>query len=175
MHVVHTQLATLKKGSKSVYDYYNHAKTLVSILSELGISLTQPPTLWYDNIGATYLSLNPVMHSRTKHVELDYHFVREGVATKSLQVSFISTKDQIANILTKPLSAAWFTLLRSTLTVTLVPSGSQGAIEDTASLTQQHTRLQHTKAQQENRQLRNFPEALQDNKIVEVAEQNSKI
>lgn len=77
-------------------------------MSELGIFLATPPTLWCANIGITYISINPVMYSRTKYVELDYHFVHERVAAKSLQVSFISSKDQIANIMTKPLSSARF-------------------------------------------------------------------
>ncbi|KAF5476504.1 hypothetical protein F2P56_003252, partial [Juglans regia] len=47
---------------------------LQPLLRELGIVIPELPTLWYDNIGATYLSMNPVMHSKTKHVELDYHF-----------------------------------------------------------------------------------------------------
>ncbi|KAF5465898.1 hypothetical protein F2P56_015863 [Juglans regia] len=102
---------------------------LQSLLSELGIFLVSPPTLWCDNISATYLTLNPVLHSRTKHVELDYHFVWERVVAKTLKVSFIPSKDQIADILTKPLSAARFAQLRSSLTVSPVPLASRGDVK----------------------------------------------
>jgi hypothetical protein len=56
------------------------------LLRELGISLHKPPSLWCDNIGATYLTANPIFHRRMKHVEDDYHFVRERVAMKQLDV-----------------------------------------------------------------------------------------
>ena len=79
-----------------------------SLLRELKVSQAQPPVLWCDNIGATYLSSNPVFHARTKHIEVDYHFVRERVAQKFLQIKFISSKDQLADIFTKPLSLPLF-------------------------------------------------------------------
>nr|XP_020172990.1 uncharacterized mitochondrial protein AtMg00810-like [Aegilops tauschii subsp. strangulata] len=58
-----------------------------SLLRELGVAQPHPSVLWCDNIGATFLSSNPAFHARTKHIENDYHFVRERVAQKLLQVS----------------------------------------------------------------------------------------
>jgi hypothetical protein len=78
------------------------------LLHELGVSQTQPPVIWCDNIGDAYLSSNPIFHTRTKHTEVDYHFVRERVAHKLLQIKFISSKDQLADIFTKPLSLPFF-------------------------------------------------------------------
>lgn len=48
---------------------------LLSLMSELGLKSSEIPVLYCDNIGATYLSANPVFHSRMKHLALDYHFV----------------------------------------------------------------------------------------------------
>lgn len=55
---------------------------LQSLLKELGVFLPKPPTLWCDNLGATYLSTNPILRSLTKHMEIDFHFVRDRVASK---------------------------------------------------------------------------------------------
>ena len=88
-----------------------------SLLQELGLSQPQPPILWCDNIGATYLSANPVFHARMKHIEVDYHFVRERVSQKQLQIKFISSKDQLADIFTKPLPLPQFEACRRNLTL----------------------------------------------------------
>jgi len=75
-----------------------------SLLDELGVRQSKVPILWCDNIGATYLSATPVFHARTKHIEVDFHFVRERVAQKKLDIRIISTHDQIADGFTKPQS-----------------------------------------------------------------------
>ncbi|KAL6344248.1 hypothetical protein AAG906_035473 [Vitis piasezkii] len=87
------------------------------------------------NIGAwltqrtTYLAANPVLHSRAKHVEIDYHFVRERVLQKTLDVRFLPSEDQVADILTKALSTQRFLHLRSKLTVLSRPVCLRGCQE----------------------------------------------
>jgi hypothetical protein len=59
--------------------------------------------MWCDNLGATYLSGNPIFHARTKHIEIDFHFIRERISNKLLDIRFISSKDQIVDGFTKAL------------------------------------------------------------------------
>jgi hypothetical protein len=63
----------------------------------------------------TYLSANPVFYARTKHIEVDYHFVRERVARKLLDVRFISSRDQVADGFTKSLSTRQLEVFRRNL------------------------------------------------------------
>jgi histone deacetylase 1/2 len=74
-----------------------------ALLNELGVKLREKPCLWCDNLGATFLSANLVFHARTKHIEVDFHFVRERVAAKELAIKFISSEDQVADGFTKAL------------------------------------------------------------------------
>jgi len=73
-----------------------------TLLKELGVKAPKSARLWCDNLGATYLSANPVFHARTKHIEVDYHFVRERVSQGLLEVQLVSTLDQVADGFTKP-------------------------------------------------------------------------
>jgi hypothetical protein len=75
-----------------------------TLLYELKISSPSTAKIWCDNMGAKYLSSNPVFHGRTKHIEVDYHFVRDRVSRKLLEVDFVSTRDQVADGFTKPLA-----------------------------------------------------------------------
>jgi hypothetical protein len=88
------------------------------LFKELGIRLPRAPTLWCDNVSAIALASNPVYHARTKHIKVDYHFIREKVLTSDILVKFISTLDQTADIFTKGLSSARFGELKSKLMVT---------------------------------------------------------
>ena len=64
---------------------------LTYILKDLRIPLSSPPTLYCDNLSALYMTINPVFHARSKHIELDYHFVRERVALGLLVTKHVST------------------------------------------------------------------------------------
>ena len=82
------------------------------LLRDLGIFLSTPPLLWCDNVSALVIASNPVFHARTKHIEVDYHFVREKVLRKDLLVKFIFSNDQLADIFTKGLPSSrlhWLT------------------------------------------------------------------
>jgi len=56
------------------------------LLQELGVQHPSAALLWCDNLGAKYVSENPIFHARTKHIEIDFHFVRERVAQKLLDI-----------------------------------------------------------------------------------------
>lgn len=65
------------------------------LLTDFGVFLHEPPTLWCDNVFALAIATNPVFHARTKHIEVDYHFVHEKVLCCDLQVQFVSSHDQL--------------------------------------------------------------------------------
>ena len=63
------------------------------LLRELHIFRRQTLILWCDNIGATYIAINQVFNARTKHIKIDYHFVREIVDNKTLLIHHLNTND----------------------------------------------------------------------------------
>jgi hypothetical protein len=75
-----------------------------TLLKEIGIQVPATAKLWCDNLGAKYLSSNPVFHAGTKHIEVDYHFVRERVLRRLLQIDFVPTGDQVADGFTKAIT-----------------------------------------------------------------------
>lgn len=96
---------------------------LKSLMTELCLpKSSSPPIVYCDNSSTVLLSANPVMHSRTKHIELDLYFVREKVQNKEVSVCHISAKDQIADALTKPLPKSQFLLSRHKLKIRDLPS-----------------------------------------------------
>ena len=85
------------------------------LLRELNVPHSAPVTLYCDNLSTTYMASNPVFHARTKHIELDYHFIRELVISGSHRVQFVPSADQTADLFTKGLHKQRFELLRSKL------------------------------------------------------------
>ena len=80
-------------------------KYLISFLNEI-LDLNQISfDLSCDNQGAIALAKNPVNHKRSKHIDIKYHFVRDEIIMKRLCVKYISTEENVADILTKPVSS----------------------------------------------------------------------
>ncbi|KAM6557137.1 hypothetical protein CsatB_004156 [Cannabis sativa] len=88
-----------------------------SLLSELKVPIPRPPTIWCDNLSTVLMSANPILHARTKHIELNLYFAREKILAKALTVKHTPAYDQTADILTKALSNARFLLLRDKLRI----------------------------------------------------------
>ena len=83
------------------------------------IELYAPPQraslVYCDNISVVYMSSNPIQHQRTKHIEIDLHFVRERVFVGDLHVLHVLTSSQYADIFTKGLPSSVFTEFRTSL------------------------------------------------------------
>ncbi|CAL8996549.1 unnamed protein product [Prunus brigantina] len=78
------------------------------LLTELGFKPRKPMELYCDNKSAIDIAHNPVQHDRTKHVEVDRHFIKEKIEKKIICLSFIKSEDQLANILTKAVCSRVF-------------------------------------------------------------------
>ena len=87
-------------------------------MNDLQLIPCLPIEVHCDNISATYLATNPVNHARTKHLEVDLHFVRERVQWGDVLICHISTQQQLADIFTKSLLAGSFCTLRNNLGIT---------------------------------------------------------
>ena len=100
------------------------------LFKELRIFLSHVPVLWCDNASTIALFANPVFHLRTKHIEVDYHYVREKVLHRDLCVHFVSGKDNLADIFTKPLPSPSFLLQRRKLLLDTSPKSLTGDVND---------------------------------------------
>ncbi|PRQ34018.1 putative RNA-directed DNA polymerase [Rosa chinensis] len=88
---------------------------LKTLLGDLGIVCTMPISLHCDNQAAMHIAANPVFHERTKHIEVNCHFVRDQVQSKLIKTVYTRSCDQLAVIFTKILTFAQFERLLSKL------------------------------------------------------------
>jgi hypothetical protein len=85
-------------------------------LREYGFKFSKVPLLC-DNKSAIHMADNPVEHSRTKHIAIRYHFLRDHQRRGDIEIAYVSTKEQLADIFTKPLDEKTFTKLRNELNI----------------------------------------------------------
>ncbi|KAH9669936.1 retrovirus-related pol polyprotein from transposon RE1 [Citrus sinensis] len=102
---------------------------LQSLFSELKLQCIEKPVIWCENLSATELAHNPIFHSRTKHIEIDIHYVRNKVLAGELNIQYIPSEEQVADIMTKPLSFIHFNYLRAKLNVMSCPLSLRGAVK----------------------------------------------
>jgi hypothetical protein len=88
-------------------------------MSDFGEEYTHVP-LQCDSTSVISVAKKPVLHSKTKHIEVRYHFLRDNVEKGKIALIHVSTHDQLADIFTKPLDQATFTRLRGELGVCLI-------------------------------------------------------
>ncbi|CAN6708851.1 unnamed protein product [Malus baccata var. baccata] len=105
---------------------------LRSLFKDLHLYLDSPQ-IWCDNISSIALASNPVFHARTKHLEVDYHYVREQVVRGQLLVNYLCSQDQLADLFTKGLSSSRFKFLVSKLPVVPQPVSLRGAVRRSQS------------------------------------------
>eukprot|EP00253_Pinus_taeda_P004898 PITA_04898 len=85
---------------------------MMQTLQDFQITCTPPISILCDNTSAISISKNPVMHSKTKHISIKYHFLREQVLEQKVKLEYVPSKEQVVDILTKPLPRETFEYLR---------------------------------------------------------------
>jgi hypothetical protein len=128
------QLVVSQSSTEAEYQSMAYATAklywLKMLLKEIQLPLTVPPCLYCDNLGALALAFNLIYYARTKHIEVDYHFIHEKILHKDLIASYISTYDQCADIFTKGLTSSYFCFLRDKLLVTYPPMSLRVAVRE---------------------------------------------
>jgi hypothetical protein len=91
-----------------------------NIFLELGMHLAPIP-VYIDNQGSIFIGSNPVQKIRTKHIDIKYHYVHECIAVKKIELYFVSTEDNTADIFTKNLGCLKFERFRGQLGIEFLP------------------------------------------------------
>ncbi|GJS46431.1 ribonuclease H-like domain-containing protein, partial [Tanacetum coccineum] len=115
------------RRSTSGYCVFLEIAWIRNLLRELHSPLLTATLVYCDNVSAVYMSANSVQHQRTKHIEIDIHFVRDMVKAGHVWVLHVPSRFQYADIFIKGLLSALFEDFRSSLSVRPPPAPTAGA------------------------------------------------
>jgi hypothetical protein len=107
---------------------------LHKLLGDLGLHVDRQVVIYCDNFSSIQLAKNPVFHARTKHIEVHYHFIREKVLAGEIDLTYVRTEDQVAEIFTKVLGAKKHRQFRSMLGVMELELSLRGVLRCQAQL-----------------------------------------
>jgi hypothetical protein len=101
-------------------DCSNQVSWIHNIFLELGMCLA-PILVYIDNQGSIFIGSNPVQEIYTKHIDIKYHYVHECIAVKKIELYFVPTEDNTADIFTKNLGCLKFVRFRGRLRIEFLP------------------------------------------------------
>jgi hypothetical protein len=94
-------MSTLNKAVREL-------KFIVQLLELIGIPVKKPTTVHVDNVGCIFLAKNKTSGERTKHIDMKYHFIQEQVENGLVEIKFVRSEDNVADIFTKNLGGEKF-------------------------------------------------------------------
>jgi len=106
---------------------------LRNLLGDLQVLVDNPVRIYCDNLSSIQLARNPVFHARTKHIEVHYHFIREKVLIGEIDLVFISTQNQAADIFTKALGAEKHHRFKKEIGIQTLELSLRESVEDQAN------------------------------------------
>ena len=102
-------------------------------ISYFMICISGPVVIHCDNMSSIHLANNPVYHARTKHIEVHYHFVREKILAREVDLVYVSTEEQVADYFTKALGIEKLHRFRSLLGVLEMDLSLRGSVKISSS------------------------------------------
>ena len=125
-------LSTAEAEYMSATQATKEALWLKQLLNELGLTQFQPVLLRSDNQGCIALTKNPAYHSRTKHIDIRHHFIRDSVEVGDIELQYCATNDMVADVLTKALARDKHEQHNDTLGVRHSKCSQSGSVESNA-------------------------------------------
>ena len=115
-------LSTPKAEYVAAASCFTQLLWMMQTLQDIQITCTPPISILCDNTSAINIPKNLVMHSKTKHIPIKYHFLREQVLEQKVKLEYVPSKEQVVDIFTKPLPRETFEYLIQKLGVVVASS-----------------------------------------------------